>query len=687
MADTRSERVAGSYRPDIDGLRAVAVLCVVLYHIGVPGFSAGFVGVDVFFVISGYLITAHLCETRGTPLGRSLLDFYARRARRILPPLALVVVATIALGKLLLLPYGEHQDLAKSGIAAALFVSNVFFLRNAHDYFAGPAELAPLLHTWSLAVEEQFYLLWPLFLALIWASVRRWPRWPAGTCAAIAIGIVSLASLVLSEAWARTDPGAAFFLMPSRLWELGAGAALAAIVFGHGALPLPRGAGPLGLAAIAAAVFFYTPRTPFPGVTALVPVLGAALILAAGGRTRSGPVYRLLASRPMTETGKLSYSWYLWHWPFLAIARAMDLGGHRLARDSLLAALAYVIAYASTRYVEAPIREQQVRIFSGVRASLASGLAMIVIPALLSVGLWLPARERYRAELAPRSLDCIRQTRTTSPEREAACVLASGNGATAYLIGDSHANHWSPAIALWAQAAGVRAIERSFSACPVGLARVEAASDVPGTDYPVGCISFSADVVGEIERTAGSGTPTLVILSVAWKGYRVLETAGHANSFAATLDQRLAAFERAGGHVLVIGSTPNFDHDVPACLARRAEVACRISRLEHDSRTAALNAALREIVVRHPTARFVDPTSSFCDESWCYPTRGGATMFRDAGHLSRLGAELGSAAIGPELDRLLGEVRVPRAASAGPRGSPSPNGQDRRRSGAHVTPE
>jgi peptidoglycan/LPS O-acetylase OafA/YrhL len=254
----------GQYRPDVDGLRACAVVAVVLYHVGVPGISGGFIGVDVFFVISGFLITSQLISESHSTSYSLIVDFYARRARRILPSLALVTSATLILGWVFLLPDGEQQNLAKSAIASALFVSNIFFWQVNNDYFADRAELQPLLHTWSLSVEEQYYLVWPALLLILWA-VERYCRLRANCLVAGAVLIFSISSFVLSIHWAGASPLSAFFLTPSRVWELGTGAALSLIISKNNRAALSESFRLIGLSLILIAATVYTARTPFPG--------------------------------------------------------------------------------------------------------------------------------------------------------------------------------------------------------------------------------------------------------------------------------------------------------------------------------------------------------------------------------------------------------------------------------------
>ncbi|TSJ63909.1 acyltransferase [Starkeya sp. 3C] len=334
------------YRPEIDGLRAVAVLPVILFHAGFSRFSGGFVGVDVFFVISGYLITSILAGEleQGS---FSLARFYERRARRILPALFFVVAACIPFAWMWMLP-SQFEGFALSVGAVALFVSNILFWRET-GYFSAVAEDKPLLHTWSLAVEEQFYILFPLLLLLLWRLGRR--RAVAG------VAVISLVSLGLAEHGWRNHPEANFYLIQSRAWELGAGALCALAM--HGRAPRPNAAlSLLGLGMIVFAVLAYDATTPFPSLYALVPVGGAALIILFAAP--STPAGRVLASRPLVGLGLISYSAYLWHQPLFAFARIRSLDAPGPGLMLMLSIATLGLAYLSWRFVERPFRSGNV---------------------------------------------------------------------------------------------------------------------------------------------------------------------------------------------------------------------------------------------------------------------------------------------------------------------------------------
>lgn len=354
------------YRPDVDGLRAVAVMLVLLYHAGL-GFPGGYIGVDVFFVISGFLITGLILKEQNAGTF-SLANFWVRRIRRIIPAATVMVVAVLVVGFFLLLP-NDYSDLGKSTIAQQLMFSNVYFWQNT-GYFDGPADLKPLLHTWSLAVEEQFYLGYPLLLILL-------KRFRRGTTP-IVLGLLALGSLVLSQYGVNHHPSATFFLLPTRAWELLIGGL---ICF----MPKPTRITPwilnllswLSLAAIFAAGWIFTPATPFPGFSALAPCGATAVIIYANSQKPTYPA-TILSWRPVVLVGLLSYSLYLWHWPILALWKYW----FRNVEPSfgvLAIGASFILAYLSRRFVETPFRRGvPIKKISSV-VTAAAGLAFAIV--------------------------------------------------------------------------------------------------------------------------------------------------------------------------------------------------------------------------------------------------------------------------------------------------------------------
>ncbi len=372
--DTRGHIGSLQYRADIDGLRAVAVLAVVFYHIGLP-LHGGYVGVDIFFTISGFLIGSILLRETGEHRF-SFTAFYERRIRRIFPALFVMLLVSSLLACRYMLP-SELIDFAKSLAAAACSFSNIYFWSQS-GYFDAPASVKPLLHTWSLAVEEQFYILFPILLVLL----RRWlPRRIDAAIYALAAG-----SFVLSAYGAFHAPSTTFYWAHTRAWELliGAIGALKSCPQIHRSATRQI-AGVLGLALIGAPLFLYSPITPFPGVAALPPCLGTALIIAAG-RSGSNVVGRLLSLKPFPFLGLISYSLYLWHWPvivFHQLGLTLINGLGKRPTELLLFVSSFLLALLSWRLVEVPFRNGPLRVarpalFTGAAVALGSACVLSV---------------------------------------------------------------------------------------------------------------------------------------------------------------------------------------------------------------------------------------------------------------------------------------------------------------------
>lgn len=372
------------YRREIDGLRALAVLPVILFHAGFEKFSGGFVGVDVFFVISGYLITTIiLAELEQGNF--SIVNFYERRARRILPALFLVMLVCIPFAWFWLLP-SDMKDFSQSLVAVSFFASNILFWR-ASGYFDTAAELKPLLHTWSLAVEEQYYVLFPLFLMLFWRLGRRWIL--------VTLGLVFVASIAVAEWAAYAKPAAAFYLLPTRGWELLIGAFVAFYLskanrkeFGKAVSEV---GGWLGVALILYAVFAFSKATAFPGLYALVPTLGTVLVILFA--TQQTTVGKFVGNKAFVGVGLISYSAYLWHQPLFAFARNRSLTEPSHTVFLVLSLTALVLAYFSWRYVEAPFRRKT---FSRCKVFIFAGVASVL---MIAIGLYGNYKNGFNSRL------------------------------------------------------------------------------------------------------------------------------------------------------------------------------------------------------------------------------------------------------------------------------------------------
>ena len=384
------------YRPEVDGLRAIAIIPVVLVHAGFGLFSGGFVGVDVFFVISGYLITTIILK--GLERGHfSLIEFYERRTRRILPALFLVVGISSALAWFWMTP---SQMAAYSGsvFSTVLFVSNMYFWRQS-GYFDSPSEEKPLLHTWSLAVEEQYYLLFPLFLFLAWRLRKQNVFW--------VLIAITFSSFALSEWGWRHKPVASFFLAPTRAWEILVGSLLAFIISKYG-LQKNNFLAFLGLSAICTSVFIFDEYTPFPSYYTLLPVLGTSLILCFGNQTITA---RLLTVKPMIFFGLISYSIYLWHQPIFAFARLQSVGTQNHQLFGLLCVITVFIAYLSWKYVEQPFRNPKFLSRGTIFASLVASVAIFT-----TFGYHGSKNGGFPERLSPEEIEYLNYFENSAPE-------------------------------------------------------------------------------------------------------------------------------------------------------------------------------------------------------------------------------------------------------------------------------
>ena len=607
---------ASGHRRDIDGLRAIAILPVLLFHAHVPGFAGGYVGVDIFFVISGYLITGILA--REVDQGRfSLTQFYARRFRRIMPALALTILTVLAAAAWLYLP-GDLESVPKSALAAIFFASNLWFFTDT-GYFAGGADVKPLLHTWSLAVEEQFYIGFPLLLMLV---ARFAPHWRNRL-----IWTIALASLALCVAMRRDMSGFAFYLPPTRAWELLAGALLAL-----GAVPPVRPGllremlGWGGIAAIALAVGGYSPQTPFPGIAALLPVTGAALLIHCAPGGSAG---RLLGLPPLVGIGLISYSLYLWHWPLIVLTEyATDMALAGTARIAVILA-AFALAILSWRFVERPFRDGRrfpaARIFT--LTATAMGLLAALSLALLAAGPW-PSRfsaESLRMaagkqDFSPDRLRC----HDTAMRAATPCILGAKARPDALLWGDSHGVELAYALSLQARREDRALIERTSSSCP------------PVLDYETADPRCAIANRATFDAIRADPAIRQVYLAAFWANGRFDDPA-----FVARLDRTIAAIRSLGREIVVIGPVPPQPFDVPRRLAHLARAGQPLdgqgtTRADVEARTVQLRALFARWAGRG--VRVIDPVAALCGSGRCALERDGRPLYFDSHHLSVAGA-------------------------------------------------
>jgi peptidoglycan/LPS O-acetylase OafA/YrhL len=611
------------YRPDIDGLRAVAVLAVVLYHAGLGLTSGGFVGVDVFFVISGYVISKSLLADLQS--GRfSVTGFYERRIRRIFPALVATMLATWIVAFALLLP-SYFLDFSRSLVATAAFVSNVYFWKNS-GYFANGADLRPLLHTWTLSVEEQFYIFAPLTLFLVFRYLRR--NWW------LTLGPLALASLALSIVATRIGPTANFFLLPMRAWELLIGALLALAPPPAPPARWSREAlAAIGLALIAYAVFAYTPATPFPGLAALPPCLGAALLIyvgSSGGSFATGA----LSVRPMVAVGLISYSLYLVHWPIVSFLTYYQLQPPGPAEVPLILAASLVLATLSWRFVEQPFRNRSFR--PPRKVVIGGGLAAMGLAGMLGaagvVAHGFPGRfpgfaDRAAGAPAGAETGCFLDS-NPDPRlwNASACTITHGGPEKLLLWGDSYANHYAPGLKAHAALIPYTVIEYAAAGCPPVLSY--SAYSRPG------CHAFNQAALALIRREG----VRKVVLSARWVD---LQRRGLGE-----LGSTLKALSALGIETYVIGQSPMFTTDVHVIAFRQGASGPEANwPISFDPE---LN---RRLAAMTPPGHFVDPLGALCQGAVCPYRDGGRFLFSDEGHFSEAGSALAVARFFPLVAR------------------------------------
>jgi len=632
------------YRREIDGLRAVAVVPVILFHAGFSLFSGGFVGVDVFFVISGYLITGILIAEleRGD---FSIARFYERRARRILPALFAVMAFCIPLSWYLMLPQ-QQEEFAASVIAVTLFSSNVLFWMQT-GYFASDAELRPLLHTWSLAVEEQYYLLFPVVLALVWRWGRQKVLW--------LIIIAALASLALSQ-WASTNAESAnFYLAPPRAWELFAGSICAFLLRGRPSFA-NAWLSSLGLALIVFSILFLHDGLPFPGVYALLPVGGTALIILFGGA--GTPVARLLSLRGFVGIGLVSYSAYLWHQPLFAFARLGSDTEPAHWLMTVLAVLSLVMAVLSWRFVEQPFRGKKGLFPKRSHLFAASGAGAAVMLAIGLVGYLAKPPTRIEVENPVLIANAEKEARTgmgwhegSKPcegfvESEGLNCRRYGDGPQKVVLwGDSHVLMVGPAVT---PQPGKTIYVLGLWGCPplLGVSRHDRFGNFYFCDEP--------GVIDGYARYVESLNPDEVFLVARWtlyaRGHYVQSrlqrdthfiTDGRANfngsesSTEVLRDGLLRTVEHFSrfARVYVVQQIPDMHEYTP----RGRVVLDSVPRAGIEEWHASETSILRDAAAAGATV--VETHDAFCDAQRCALRDGMTPMYFDDNHVGLLGAQ------------------------------------------------
>lgn len=610
------------YKPEIDGLRSVAVLSVLVFHLGCPYITGGFTGVDIFFVISGYLITDII--NRGMQENNfNIVNFYRRRALRILPPLIVVILASTIVASLVFLPE-EIKDYGKSVLWTALFSSNIFFFKEI-DYFNPEAKFNPLLHTWSLAVEEQFYIVVPILFYICYRFFRPHVK-------LIFIASVLL-SFILSVVLVFISQKATFYLLPTRYWEMGLGSIIA--LYGLHQRFQGKAADAVsvvGILFLLASLFVLTESVPFPGPAAILPTVGACCIIIAG---RNGIAGRWLSRPAPVFIGKISYSLYLWHWPLIVFYRLLYAPEITLLPGLLIALLSLLLAFASYHLVETPLRRMPTRI--GNFQVLCSAAVSLV--ALIAVGVLLQKFSSRINDYPPEVMrlaafnEYDKTQEAKRQYRRDQCFITSGTpgGANAFkpdiclpatqgekprylLIGDSQAAH------LWG------ALQRARADIDLMQATASGCKPTIETDGERRCVNLMTSVLSDFITPQ---TVDAVVFSARWQ-----------KDDLPALQKTVETLRARGiNKIIVLGPTVEYSQSVPLILARIAwGSAAKLSDYKIDQRSE-LDDTMRTFADKNKV-EYISLYKAVCPGNNCIDSVDGVPVQSDYGHFTDVGSRL-----------------------------------------------
>ncbi|WP_022885758.1 acyltransferase family protein [Glaciibacter superstes] len=656
-----------SFRSDLQGLRAIAVGLVLLYHSGVSVLSGGYVGVDAFFVISGFLITTHLLESLARDSRINFGEFYAKRARRILPASLFVAAATIV-AALIWVPPLQMRAVVRDAIATAFYVPNMLFASNGTDYLA---ETTPSVfqHYWSLGVEEQFYIFWPLLIWLGYLLVRRSERrlqWVVATMVVASFVLCLILTQVL-QPWA-------FFSLPTRAWELGVGGLVAFLLRAAPAwlkAPWTPALAWAGVAGLLGSAVLFSSGTLFPGFNALFPVLATAVIIIGGHQRPNAALTRILSVRPMQSLGAISYSLYLVHWPLLIIPQAAAGESRPLPLWLTLAlgAVSIPVAYLLHRFVEKPFLRMPVLTRARPRRSLVAALIGSAVVIALAAGALVisnrlplnsgqsvppvalatmpPGTGHVPSNVEPSlraASGSVSVLYDNGCHRDSASVDASGcqfgenpNAPLVFLFGDSHAEQWFAALQPLADAGQIRLDTNTKSSCPsVSLTR-----EIHGVNYAA-CSQWRQAV---IDRIAISEPSTVILANY---GKPDVDAAAFQREWGTGLIDTIEAMP-SGTRAVILADTPDMGESIPVCLSSRLDQAdlCSAdpSTVLHPASRDAERAASTATGATH-----VDLTRYLCNDASCPAVIGNLLVYRDSHHLTVEFSRALSAAIAQALD-------------------------------------
>ncbi|MEP9374090.1 acyltransferase family protein [Mesorhizobium sp. KR1-2] len=620
-----------TYRFDIEGLRAIAVLLVVIFHINENLITGGFVGVDLFFVISGYVITQRIYKD-GINRPSDFLEFYRRRIRRITPVMLFVTAVTLIAGAFILLP-DDLVDLSWSAIAAAFSASNIYFTFFLDtSYFANDSHYIPLLHLWSLGVEEQFYLFWPMLLFFL----MKWPRAILPTLA-----FIMVVSVAWGEYWIRDDNfTAAYYMLPSRAFQLCAGGfclfAAQTRIVKDTSPTLLFVLGVTGLILVIGSAYMLTSQMAFPGRNAIPVTLGAALLLIAG--TKVQPLSRFLSIWPARQIGNISYSMYLWHWPLLAYLRYTYVEIN-LANGVLVFVAIIALSVLSTRFIEAPFRHTKMPFWPVFNRMLAAPVAVLVAACIGAISLKgfvpLASPDGYEEKLealteqtkAAYNYDYVCQgAKLTKEFAERGSCLINGGASPKYLLwGDSNAAHYIGVFGELAKKYDFSFRNIEHSSCPPLL---EGAANFAAAKNKKGC-AMSAPIISEMLNEYDR-----IIVAASYMGYQ-----NFSERFQDGLLKTLKALRERGMEVIIVGQAARFNGYDRNCAAKAIKLGFDCAtQFTSNTGVAKVNKKIREIASQVPGVKYVDFNDVICPNGICSPYNNGRPMYFDGGHLSMSGS-------------------------------------------------